>query len=78
MREPHEVRPWVVFRMTVHGRPVGGNAVCEQTEWDAMELAEPGYHTLIRAGITSEAEAEQIARDAPGGTAPKAVRLKAR
>ena len=27
-----------------------------------MELAQPGHHTLIRAGITNEGEAEQLAR----------------
>jgi len=59
---------WVVYRMTVRGKIPGVNAVCEQTEWDAMELAQPGHHTLIKNGITSEGEAERLAREAPGGT----------
>jgi hypothetical protein len=42
--------------------PGGGNAVCEQDEWDALELASPGYHTLVRGGIDSEGEAEILAR----------------
>jgi hypothetical protein len=37
-------------------------AVCDQREWDAMETATPGLHTLIRGGILSEGEAEQLAR----------------
>ena len=65
---------WVVYLRTLHGKDSGVNAVCEQSEWDALELARPGYHTLVRAGIASEGEAEQIARRPPGAdtTAPKA------
>ena len=40
--------------------------VREQSEWEAMELARPGYHTLVRAGIANEAEAEALARDMSG------------
>ncbi len=53
---------WVVYKMTLHGKQVGINAVCEQAEWDAMELARPGYHQLIQAGIANENEAERLAR----------------
>ena len=65
MREIEKVVSWVVYRMTIHGKPTGMNAVCEQSEWEAMELAAPGYHTLIRAGITNEGEAERLARSSP-------------
>src|SRR5437762_7993360 len=44
----------------------GMNAVCEQQEWDEMERARPGYHRLIRSGITNEAEAEKLARGTSG------------
>jgi hypothetical protein len=57
---------WVVYLMTVHNKQTQMNAVCEQGEWDAMELARPGYHTLVRAGITSEGEAERLARGTSG------------
>jgi hypothetical protein len=57
---------WVVYKMTVRGNPDGMKAVCEQSEWDAMELAQPGYHTLIQAGIANEAEAERLARGTSG------------
>jgi hypothetical protein len=53
---------WVVYLMTVHGKTIGVNAVCEQREWEAMERARPGYHTLVRAGIAHEGEAERLAR----------------
>jgi len=56
---------WVVYRMTIHGKASGMNAVCEQGEWDIMERAKPGCHTLILAGITNEGEAEQLARNTP-------------
>jgi hypothetical protein len=75
MKTTERVETWVVYRMTLHGNTGELNAVCEQAEWDAMELARPGFHTLIRAGITSEAEAERLARGTSGD--PK-VRLKTR
>jgi hypothetical protein len=31
-----------------------------------MELARPGYHTLIRSGIQYEGEAEKLARGTAG------------
>jgi hypothetical protein len=61
---------WVVYKMTVWGHLPGPNAVCSQAEWDEMERRRPAYHLLIRAGISSEAEAEKLARSEPGGTAP--------
>jgi len=71
MRETRESGPWVVYQVTVRGKRTGTNAVCEQGEWDAMEQGQPGYHTLVRAGIPSEGEAERLAR----GTAGSALRL---
>ena len=68
---------YVVYKMTIHGRPPGPNAVCSQAEWDEMEGRRPGYHTLIREHIPSEVEAERLARESPGGTTPAAPRLKA-
>ena len=61
---------WVVYRMTVYGKASAMNAVCEQSEWDAMELAYPGYHTLVKSGIPSEAEAERLARGTSGDANP--------
>ena len=40
--------------------------VCEQDDWDALELAQPGKHKLIRTGITNEGEAERLARGTSG------------
>ena len=77
MRKVEEILAWVVYKMHLAG-PAGPNAVCEQAEWDRMEQNQPGRHTLIRAGITSEQEAERLAREAAGGTAPGMARLKAR
>jgi hypothetical protein len=48
--------------MTIRGKPSGMNAVCQQSEWEAMERAQPSYHTLVQAGITNEGEAERLAR----------------
>jgi hypothetical protein len=57
---------WVVYRMTMPKQAVGGNVVCEQAEWDAIELARPGYHTLLYSGIKTEQEAEKLARGNAG------------
>jgi hypothetical protein len=38
----------------------------------------PGYHLLIRQGITSEPEAERLAREAPGGSMVKPAVLNRR
>ena len=65
MTQIEKVKTWVVYRMTIHGKPTGMKAVCEQGEWEAMEHASPGYHTLIQAGITNEGEAERLARSSP-------------
>jgi hypothetical protein len=66
MPKPEKVVAWVVYRMTLHGRPTGVNAVCQQGEWDEMEAKQPGYHTLIQAGIANEGEAERLARGTAG------------
>jgi hypothetical protein len=62
---------WVVYLMTLNKNGGRMNAVCEQSEWDAMEQARPGYHTLIRSGITSESEAELLARGTSGDAKPR-------
>jgi hypothetical protein len=68
---------WVVYRMTIHGKPSGMSAVCEQGEWEAMERDRPGYHTLVLAGITNEGEAERLARSGSGyGTTSKSPTSK--
>src|SRR5882672_6028717 len=66
MHESSKVTSWVVYKMTLHGKPDQMNAVCGRQEWDAMEKSRPGYHTLIQADILSEATAEKIARGTSG------------
>ena len=68
MRRTQEALAWVVYRMTIHGKPQQVSAVCEQAEWDEMEASRPGYHTLVRAGIANEIEAEKLARGTAGDT----------
>jgi hypothetical protein len=62
---------WVVYRMPLKGQAEGINAVCDQDEWDAMEKQRPGVNTLIRDGITSEGEAERLARGKSGDPVPR-------
>jgi hypothetical protein len=62
---------WVVYRTDPLGKTPGINVVCEQAEWDQMELARPGRYILVRSGITSEAEAEKLARGTSGDPRPR-------
>jgi hypothetical protein len=64
MRKTEKSVLWVAYRMTINGKPQM-NAVCKQDEWDAMEQARPGQHTLILAGIINETDAEKLARSSP-------------
>jgi hypothetical protein len=50
--------------MTHKGQPTANNVVCDQAEWDALEEAQPGVHTLVMGGFTNEGEAERHARAA--------------
>src|SRR5262245_18949071 len=75
MQETEKCATWVVYQVTIHGKPSGTNAVCEQGEWDAMVRARPGYHTLVQAGSTSEGAAERLARGVPGAGTGKPPEL---
>jgi hypothetical protein len=66
MPRPDEDVLWVVYRVNIDGRMAGRTAVCEQAEWDRLELAHPGQYTLVRSGIANEAEAERLARGTSG------------
>jgi hypothetical protein len=66
---------WVIYLMTIRKHD-GMKAVCEQSEWDAMELARPGYHKFIQGGFTSETEAELLARGESGASKPRASKLR--
>ena len=68
MRNTEVCRSWVVYRMTLPKNAVGGNVVCEQREWDAIEAARPGFHTLLYTGLRTEQEAEKLARGTAGDT----------
>jgi hypothetical protein len=71
-----QAESWVVYLMTIHKQPDGMRAVCEQSEWEAMELARPGYHKLIQSGIGTEAEAELLARGTSGDPAKRSSKLR--
>jgi hypothetical protein len=67
---PKKAETWVVYLMTIHKQADRMRAVCAQSEWDAMQLARPGYHQLIRDNIASEVEAEMLARSDPTAGTP--------
>jgi hypothetical protein len=70
MRKSEQATAWVVYKKSISSKTPAMTGVCEQCEWDAMELAQPGVHTLVRAGIPNEAEAEILARDTSGFVPP--------
>jgi hypothetical protein len=57
---------WAVYSFPMKGSPDGMRAVCEQSEWEALDRSKPGFYTLIQAGITNEGEAERLARGTAG------------
>lgn len=63
-----EAELWVVYQMTIHGRPTDSKAICTQSEWEEMERSRPGYHTLIQTGFPTENAAEITARGTSGDT----------
>jgi hypothetical protein len=71
MRKLVQDRSWVVYQATGKGVTDGTHSVCGQSEWEAMERANPGGQTLIRGGITNEGEAERLARGVAGDTKPR-------
>jgi len=66
----HHTESWVVYTLTLGGKHRAGqgpcSAVCEQAEWDEMERADPGRYVLVKQGLTSEGEAERLARGSSG------------
>jgi hypothetical protein len=76
MRKTEEIESWVVYRMALHGKQAGGNAVCGRAEWEELEAAQPGFHTLIRSGIANETEAELLARGTSGDAKPNPRRRR--
>jgi hypothetical protein len=70
MRKSEQAVAWVVYKTILNSKTPAMSVVCEQREWEAMEQERPGYQTLVRAGITNEAEAEALARDTSGYVPP--------
>jgi len=68
-----KTRSWVVYRMTVPGELQTFKAVCERSEWEAIDRLRPGYHVLLQDGIMTEGEAERLAR---AGTEAEAIPAK--
>jgi hypothetical protein len=77
VKRPNKARrpeSWVIYRAVVQGVATGPNGVCEQDEWEAMELAKPGGTVVVEAGIADEAVAERLARGTAGDPVPRVPR----
>ncbi|OWK34615.1 hypothetical protein FRUB_10586 [Fimbriiglobus ruber] len=64
----------MIYQTRLRGEVVGPNGVCDQDEWEMMELARPGVNLLVRSGIESEGIAERLARGTSGDTKPRVSR----
>jgi len=71
MRKQEKSTSWVVYLMTMRGDQPPMKAVCMQSEWEAMERASPGKHTLVQSGMANESEAEKLARGTSGNPPPR-------
>ena len=52
---------WVVYEKQMPGKSKM-TLMCEQPDWDRLELIQPNFCTIVQSGITNEAVAEQLAR----------------
>ena len=57
--EMEKVPTWVVYSMP---QKTSAFVVCDETEWERINLARPGVNTLVQSGILSESAAERVAR----------------
>jgi hypothetical protein len=74
MRKLEQDESWVIYQLISRGAVSGGNAVCEQAEWDEMERIKPGAQSLVQCGIASEGVAERLARGTSGDSKPRVAR----
>ena len=55
MKQNEKSLLWVVYRITIHGKPSGMNAVCLQSEWEAMERAQPAHRGHLTHPVRRQA-----------------------
>ena len=67
MRKTLEAERWVVYLVT-NGEHAGIRCVCTENEWREIRSLHPGTNLLVEGGITSESEAEKLARGTSGET----------
>ena len=65
MRETEKIETWVVFE-AVQGNDIGRKSLCKQSDWEDIDSRHPGHNRLVQGGITSETEAEKLARGTSG------------
>lgn len=65
---------WVVYSMPLRVSDTPMRFICEESEWEAMNLAKPGYYSLIQSGIENEGEAERLARGSSGEARPRTAK----
>ncbi len=71
MRKTEPEESWAVYEVIV-GKQAGRRVMCRLSQWEAIAASQPTANVLIQSGITSESEAEKLARGTSGDTKPKA------
>lgn len=62
LKSARHVESWVIYQTVSKNTAGGPHRVCEQSEWNEMEMLTPGRLCLIQACIVSEAAATRLAR----------------
>jgi hypothetical protein len=78
MNKVRRPESWVIYKLVSQGVVSGPNAVCELSEWEAMERARPGCTSVVQTGILNEAVAERLARGTSGDPKPRVTRETAK
>jgi hypothetical protein len=74
MPKSDRAESWVIYQAVTKGVVSGPNAVCELSEWEAMERTRPGAQCVVQLGIATEGAAERLARGTSGDTKPRVTR----
>jgi hypothetical protein len=70
MRESPKIQTWVVYE-TLKGPMAGLRSVCTASDWKLVESRDPTMNQIIKDGISTENEAEKLARGTSGDQKPR-------
>jgi hypothetical protein len=74
LKSARHVKSWVIYQTVSKNVAGGPHRVCEQSEWNEMEMLTPGRLCLIQSSIASEAVATRLARGSHADPVPEPFR----